>query len=282
MSVRVCATVLGFDDRAGVTAVLNAVFSQTVRPEGVVLVENGHSLGVDRQDILVRSLSRNVGVGKGHNEALLLATDSFSPDWFWILEHDCIPDIGCLEDLCLHVADLPDVGAIVPTISRNNDERARARRVSEDSAHASPVTVDGTFLVQRFTFNGILLSSTAYRAAGPVREDFFIGHEDWEYSDRVRASGFNIAHRIQPTALHPSRGNRRHGVRESPMRGYYSVRNSLKLAIERRDWRAMAWLVARNIAAGAIEMCRRSTREKGRLRLRATAHAIVGRMGELC
>jgi GT2 family glycosyltransferase len=279
--VRVCATILGFDDPGSVTAVLEAVMSQTVRVEGVVLVENGHRLGVDRPDVLVHSLSRNVGVGKGHNEALRLATESFSSDWFWILEHDCIPDPGCLEDLCLHVADLPGVGAIAPNVSRNNDERCLVRRWAEGHAHSAPLKVDGTFLAERFTLNGVLLSAAAYKTVGPFREDFFVGHEDWEYCDRLRASGFNIATRIEPTALHPTRGDRRHGVDQSPTRRYYSVRNALRMAVERRVWRDIAWLVTRNAAAGAIELCRRSTREKGRLRLRATAHALVGRMGAL-
>ena len=64
---------------------------------------------------------------------------------------------------------------------------------------------------------------------GPIREDLFVGLEDWDYSKRMLARGWRMTMLRKPLGIHPNR-NPGGPMIPSPMRHYYSSRNELILS----------------------------------------------------
>lgn len=215
----VVATVLVYSNQHGLREVLRRLANQSVRPNLVVVVDNGSpdAVSIDPGYVLpvalVRS-ERNVGVGGGHNLAVRAALDDHGADVVWLLEHDTFPEPDCLESLLTVRATSSGPGVVVAEVSRHHYQRVRmARSVADGEA------------VDRFTFNGPLIDREVFDSVGLLEERLFVGQEDWEFSARVRAAGLPMQRCGSGVVLHAHRGQRQFGAFTSPMRLYYSARN---------------------------------------------------------
>jgi GT2 family glycosyltransferase len=228
----------------GVREVMRLLTAQSRRPDAVIVVDNGSSVPLelptaDGLRLQLVKCTQNVGVGAGHNLALRAAIDEWNADAVWILEHDTFPDAGCLEALLRLRADR-DVCVVAPEVVRNNYER---HWIVDDLDGASST---------RFTFNGPLIDRVVLESVGAINEEFFIGQEDWEYSQRVIAAGVPIVRCSSGIVVHANKGDGRFPGAVSPLRLYYSARNLLaaQLPLTR----------ARQLREGAI-MIGKSARE---------------------
>jgi GT2 family glycosyltransferase len=229
----VVATVLAFSPSAHLESTIRGVARQTVRPELVIVLDNGKDpegtsavcddiLGSCGVGYVVLPAGGNVGVGAGHNRLAAEAV-RHRASWVWMLEHDTICDADCLQDLLATVARSGDerLAAVVPNLARNDHERALADHHTEANGEEVGVIAD------RFTFNGVLISTAGLLDVGAFREDLFVGGEDWDYSNRLSDRGWLVHQRRRVTGIHPTRGDHRHGVLPPPSRQYYSVRSTL-------------------------------------------------------
>lgn len=229
----IVATVLACSPSAHLKRTCRGVARQTVRPELVIVHDNGTdpdetaavcadifgSVGLAH---VVLPAEENVGVGAGHNRLVAEAIQRRA-SWVWMLEHDTICDDDCLQDLLSTVERLGGerLAAVVPNLARNDHERALA------DGHTQPNGQEAGLITDRFTFNGVLISAAGLLDVGAFREDLFVGGEDWDYSRRLAGRGWLVHQRRRVTGTHPTRGDHRHGVRPSPTRQYYSVRSTL-------------------------------------------------------
>ncbi len=94
----------------------------------------------------------------------------------------------------------------------------------------------------------MLLPRTAVETAGPIREDYFVGQEDWEYAARLGAAGVPVISCFDAIVLHSNRGAERYSTHVSPSRLYYSVRN---ITFERRPASVVGRVRATTVAAVA-------------------------------
>jgi GT2 family glycosyltransferase len=229
----VVATVLAFSPSAHLESTIRGVARQTVRPELVVVLDNGKDpegtaavcddiLGSSGVPFLVLPARGNVGVGAGQNRLAAEAV-GHRASWVWMLEHDTICDDDCLQDLLSTVARIGDerLAAVVPNLARNDHERAL---IDSEMDSIGPETES---IADHFTFNGLLISAAGLLDVGPFREDLFVGGEDLDYSNRLVSRGWLVYQRHRVTGIHPTRGDHRHGVSPSPSRQYYSVRSTL-------------------------------------------------------
>lgn len=241
---KVVATILAYQNPQGLARVVDSIRDQSHTVATVVVVDNGqqhqatHPTQTKAQgpDIVVVTPRENVGVGAGHNIAIKRALRE-QPDYVWVLEHDTLPDPHCLESLLRVFAEASEsrVGAVIPDLSRNRYER-------DLGVLRSPHRVTET---DRFTFNAPLFSAEALHEAGNLREDLFVGQEDWEYSSQLREHGWTLLSLNEALGIHPNRGGGRFPVIPSPMRHYYATRNQFLISSSRSKYRIfLAQLIA--------------------------------------
>lgn len=220
----VVATVLVHGNESGLREVLRLLAAQERPPDAVVVVDNGSSPPIAVPTVagtapvrLVR-LDENLGVGGGHNAGIGVARDAFGADVVWLLEHDTFPDANCLAQLLAERARHSPPRVIVPALTRNNYER-----------HWITAEGDGR-QVARFTLNGPLIDVELFDLVGLLNEDYFVGQEDWDLSQRAVAAGANVVESTSAVAVHAHKGSGRFGAYVSPARLYYSSRNLVAAA----------------------------------------------------
>lgn len=259
------ASVLVHGNEPGLRHVLHCLAAQERRPDAVVVVDNGNQLpaqlpAVDGLALHLVRAEQNLGVGGGHNLGVRSALDELAADWVWMLEHDTFPDPGCLLALERRAARHPK-GIVVPDVTRNNYER---RWLQPDH--------DGETMT-KCTFNGPLVAREVIELVGPFNEAYFVGQEDWEFSQRSVAAGVMITRCCSAIVVHANKGDGRFGGYVSPARLYYSARN-LVAANPPSGLVAEVHLAATTVARCAAELVRR-----GRGRRHAAARWFAWRDG---
>jgi rhamnopyranosyl-N-acetylglucosaminyl-diphospho-decaprenol beta-1,3/1,4-galactofuranosyltransferase len=272
----VVAVILAHEAIDKVPAVITAVHAQTVAPARILVVDNGSTDGTAdwlraQPGLHTVCLDENLGVGAGHNRGWTAAR-ALDPEvsLVWSLEHDTIPEPACLERLLgtleAERARVGRVAAVVPFQVRPNEH----------------ITDQGRppFHHPTLTFNGTLLSTEAIDAAGPIREDFFVGHEDREFALRLTAAGYVILKDPGALVVHSNKGAR-FRARPSVLRSYYSNRNEAYLVVHvRRERMGRARVIARTVGGVGRALVREQPKgARVRSRLRATVDGLRGDLG---
>jgi GT2 family glycosyltransferase len=286
----VSAVALAYNGASTLPRVLDALVAQELTPARTIVVDNASTDGtadVVRRDypwVELHGLVANVGVGAGHTTGWNAAFADPACRFVWVLEHDTYPEPDCLRRLVEAVDDLTRRGVQPGVVAcrLERDERERDARAVElrgvtgtDHASSAPRAM------RRFTFNGVLVSRETFADLGGPRADFFVGQEDWDYAERMRAHGLGVYLANDAVALHPTKGDGRFGVRPGVVRSYYANRNWLFLRQHEQHerfalLRCWAW------TAGAC--AKTILREDDKLRrvaarVTACADATLGRLG---
>lgn len=249
----VTASVLAFNAEASLAGVIDAVREQTVLPGRLIVVDNGstdgtgeylRSLGEDSSlgfPVEVITLPGNLGVGAGHGVGWEAALRDEACELVWVLEHDCLPLPDCLESLLKAVNAEPELGAAATRLSRDLHEHESDRLLPADPPNTG------------FTFNSTLIKRTAIERCGSPRADLFCGQEDWEYGQALVQAGFTHQE-VDAWAIHPTKGAHRYGERPSVFRSYYSIRNSVRVDLERRGVRALPAALKRLVGGSVLTL----------------------------
>jgi len=200
----VSAVILSYNSVSTLPHVLSAVRNQTCGVSRIIIVDNGSTDGTQRycedacRDCALLLLPENRGIGAGHNLGWQTALAHPSCQFVWALEHDCIPDAHCLQELlaAYHAyAHHHPIGAVGPIQEANDNEPTGTTYVFGRTGLRKVTRLDkgspATFR-PHFTFNGTLFPRHVLRSVGPLNEALFIGHEDFEYARRLHRSGFAI------------------------------------------------------------------------------------------
>ncbi len=200
----VSAVILSHNSILTLPHVLSAVRNQIYGVSRIIIVDNGSTDGTQRycedacRDCTLLLLPQNRGIGAGHNLGWQTALANPSCEFVWALEHDCIPDAHCLQELlsAYHAnTGHPAIGAVVPIQKSNDSEPTRATYVFGRTGLRKVTRLDKGSpprFQPHFTFNGTLFPSHVIRSVGPLNEELFIGHEDFEHARRLHRSGFAI------------------------------------------------------------------------------------------
>lgn len=239
----VVASILHFNSVDSLFEVVSAVYTQTKLPDKVVVVDNASLADLKELNLLFPSLeliklAENKGVGFGHNYSWKFIIQKYSPDFIWALEHDSIPESRNLEILLNEYYNSKERLFAVNSIEKNNfdfEEREyyKARIPNlvklENKAHVSNY-------FGGLSFNGVLIPVQTFKVIGFLREDFFVGFEDIDYTQRIYQSGGKILRITNSFVYHDSfKKHLKYSFGNKvflfpgndPVREYYSFRNSL-------------------------------------------------------
>jgi GT2 family glycosyltransferase len=168
----------------------------------------------------------------------------------WVLDDDCVPAPRCLERLLESDADV-----VLP----------RQRR----EAGSEPW----------LPWVGGLYRASWIRRAGPPREDYFMGAEDWEFLHRIRRAGARLDRVPETLVDHLSPARHRRGDART-WRLYYDVRNRLHFRFRVRRARRLRALAGVAATAAAVILFEPHKRRSLGLLLRALRDFGSGRLGK--
>lgn len=241
--MNIVASILHFNSSESLARVIESVKNQKLPPSRILVVDNGSGLDLSSiqekyQDVEFVFLPSNEGVGHGHNFAWRYLIDKYSPDLIWALEHDAIPEPNNLKILLEEFLKSQSNVLAVNSIERNDFEYKRWDYYKVRIPNV--VKLEDKDLVDNYfgglSFNGVLIPVSTFEKIGFLREDFFIGFEDIDYTNRIYNAGGKILRITNSYVLHDSfkkHKTLRIGNKvflfpgNDPIREYYSFRNSL-------------------------------------------------------
>ena len=281
----VCAVVVTYNPEPGLAGRLRPLLEQVGH---AVVVDNASAepaaaeLAALGDRVTLQANASNVGLATALNQAVALAV-ARGAAWVMTLDDDSIVHPGMLAAYREALAQAP-AGQRVAAVGANYWDLNR-QRVGVHPYYRRFGVRQTTTLIQ----SGSLLSTQAYREAGPFRDDLFIDWIDFEYGLRLERAGF-VSLQTSAVLLDHSLGKpvlHRFPVRKlcnhhSPARLYFWVRNR---SVVLREYRGRVPRDLKDVAVGTFTTVRHILlHDTQRLRrLKAVAlglwHARTGRMG---
>lgn len=241
------AVVVSFNRLALLQKVLPAIFGQTSALSRVIVVDNGSTDGSreylaglgPRVDAIFAG--GNIGGAGGFATGMAWALE-LGADYVWLLDDDAVPYNDALESLLASLQRSPQVPFASPMVMDGDGElgaRNRPRFTAPSADHWKAVSM-GEAAVTTSSFVGPLIRAEAARKTHLPLTDYFIWHDDTEYTARLAkvASG-----RAVPSAKIAHLVSNPGPDTYVPGRAFYNIRNlawsareSDQSVMTKRDW----------------------------------------------
>lgn len=194
----VTSVVVSFNRRTTLERVLSAVVSQTRTPDAVLVVDNGSTdgsreylrdlvSGHPRISLIETGTNRGGAGGFALGTAVALIEGA---DALWLMDDDAIPYPDCLEHLVKALTEAPDIPFAAPTVVDTDGDLHTRNRPFLD--HRIPFAVAaaaaGQLSIAAGSFVGPLIRAESARQTHLPLDDFFIWHDDTEYTARLAGS----------------------------------------------------------------------------------------------
>ncbi|MFC5184001.1 glycosyltransferase [Actinomadura harenae] len=234
---RVAAVVVTFRRREKLERALTAVFTQTRRPDAVIVVDNASHDGtvefVRREfgDAELVELGRNTGGAGGFAAGIGRALER-GADLLWLMDDDTVPEPGALAALLTARERVPGPPALVAsrvvwTDGRDhpmNTPRVRPGTSPEELAAAEAA---GCVPIRSASFVSVLAEADEVRRSGPPVADYFLWNDDFEFTLRLLRRRVGVLCRDSVVVHHTARFG---GTENDPgERFFYEVRNKVWL-----------------------------------------------------
>jgi rhamnosyltransferase len=263
---RICAVVVSYQpDTDVLERALEALKPQV---DELVVVDNGSSQEkldwlyhcAERLLFEIMPLGRNTGVATALNHGIVRAAQRGCTHVL-LMDQDSIPQTDMVARLAAAHRELEAAGARVAAVG--------PRYVDPVSGHSSYFVRFGWFTFKRIICrpggsrelipvdflitSGSLVSLATLDAVGVLDDEIFIDHVDTEWCLRARHFGYRtfgvcdavMHHSLGAETVRVWLGRWRHVSVHSPLRHYYSFRNSLWLS--RRPYAPLRWVTSNTV-----------------------------------
>ena len=197
----VTAFVLTRNRKALLAECVGALLAQTHPVDEIVVLDNASDDGTEEHlraeglldRVTFHRAEQNTGGAGGFREGVRLGIAA-GRDWIWLMDDDAEPRPDALERLVAAAAAArDDVSAVCSAVVHPGgaidlQHRCRMGRFIVPLP-ASAYEAGRREPVECASFVGLLMRTSAARAAGLPVAEFFIGYDDAEYSLRLRRSG---------------------------------------------------------------------------------------------
>ncbi|MGN0422696.1 MAG: glycosyltransferase family 2 protein [Lachnospiraceae bacterium] len=200
---RVTAVVVTYNRKALLIECLDAILSQTVVPEKIIVINNASTDGTEklfeagamynRDTITCVNMSSNEGGSGGFYEGMRLVLEGKS-DWVWIMDDDTIPALDCLEKLLradsIVCANKKKASFYASTIFGTKGEFMNVPNINvEPSENGYPYFYEflseSLLNINDATFVSLLIRTDAIKKCGLPCKDYFLWGDDGEYTLRL-------------------------------------------------------------------------------------------------
>lgn len=221
---------------------LNAYSEQTIKPEGIVVINNDSSDGTfeflknwnnidEGFEKFVINLEKNVGGAGGFYEGLKFAI-SKDFNWVWLHDDDAFVEKDGIEKLKKHISETnkQTVSAVCSKVIDNGTIQIYHRRnfkqgILKVKEEIFPTTEydKECFEINAFSYVGVAINIEKLKEVGLTNKDLFIHHDDIEHSHRLSKVGkilvypdINVVHNTKVS-----------DSRKTDWKLYYTLRNHL-------------------------------------------------------
>lgn len=272
----ICVIIVSYNRKSLLSNALAALAAQTLRPDRLLIVDNGSTDGtcemlategwLDRPEVELLALPENTGGAGGFAAGLERAIDR-GAKWAWMMDDDAEPHSGALEEL-MRVATDPD--RIYGSVAVSGNRTAWPLHGVDGQQFSDTASLPDILQVVSLPFLGFLVSARTVDRIGVPDEGYFIAGDDHEYCLRARAKGIPIVACGKSRIDHPASSYYRFGLGAfrptcfyiQPWKRYYDVRNRITSAI-RYDGKLSA--LGKTVPATAIRWLATILNEPNRL-----------------
>jgi hypothetical protein len=231
---------------------ITAIKAQTRQADKIIIVNNYSTDGtkeyldqVDGGVIEVHNLKQNLGGAGGFSFGLKMSVLE-GYDYSWVMDDDCIPEPTALEELVKTLKTADNIGFVashVKWIDGVTHLRNRPRFSDKEIERIAKIDIKGFNLKQiaYATFVSLLINSSAIKKVGLPISDFFIWHDDIEFTERIIKDGYIGLFAEKSVATHRTETNCSSDLSKLPLSDvpklYYQVRNSTYVIL--RDYNSL-------------------------------------------
>lgn len=223
---------------------IEALLAQTRPLQEIIVVDNGSTdatcamLAEKYPQVTVLRTGQNLGAAGGWAKGLAYAALEKKHDWVWNFDDDSVPGANALEALLSGAEEISSGGKIGMAVPLPINEATGIPYPPllwrDGFVKPSPELIqEPVWFADLAIASGVLIRRETVEVAGLPRGDFFMDFFDFEYSLRIRSTGFLIAV-ITKCRLSHEIGNARNirlfGLNRlwpdyAPWREYYLTRN---------------------------------------------------------
>lgn len=206
MNKRVAALVVTYNRLNLLKECIEALKSQSTRPEAIIVVNNGSTDGTEAwlasQNDLIIYNQQNVGGAGGFNRGIKEAFDA-GFDWIWVMDDDGYPALNCLEMLIETMAKKPDVNVWGCIVLDRDDPSNLAFNCEQVTNNAGEINWGMEFIINWAPFfNGVIFSRDIVQKVGYPNPSLFIWGDEVDYFERMKRQG-NIVSTTKAIFYHP-------------------------------------------------------------------------------
>jgi GT2 family glycosyltransferase len=240
VSLSVLVIVLSYNGTRDTLECLGSLSRQTCRTIDVVVVDNASTDGAPAAikaafpDIELLSLPENLGWAGGNNKAIRLALDR-NHQVACLLNNDTVLPDNAIETLLKAMEFIgpcllhPAIDYYDPLLGAQLDPAAGR----PPTLKATPVAAYPGLFEMEFAYGAcILIHAEIFRRLGLIDERFFLQQEETDFCKRARAAGYKSYCDTNARILHKE--SLGFGGRITPVKTYYTVRNTLLLCEKHR------------------------------------------------
>lgn len=234
---------------------LQAVGSQTRRPDRIIVVDNCSTDGTtdylrdnaERLGLHVVHMDKNVGGSGGFSRGLKESVLE-GADFTWLMDDDTIPAPDQLERLAAVAEERENVGFVYGRVNWTDGEQHQMNAPGFGKYNPNPT--EECAPCHTASFVSLLVSTKAVLKVGLPIKEFFIWCDDIEYTLRISHAGFQSFYVKSAVALHKSVSNYFPSVDKAPAhmasRFYYQTRNTTYMKHTHVKFYPLLWISTMN------------------------------------
>lgn len=183
MNNKIATVVVTFNRKDSLLKNIKLLINQTTKIDKIFIIDNASTDGtyeilneneiLKRKDIEYIRLEENLGGSAGFYEGIKLAYEK-KYDWIWGMDDDAYPNKNALQQLISMSVKYPDIKCFWSNCNNDNLFDIEVKEVKD------------------WMFVGFFINRKVIKNVGFPRNDFFIYHDDSEYSYRIRKKGYKI------------------------------------------------------------------------------------------
>jgi len=200
--MKIAAVVVTFNRLDLLKKVIASIHGQTVKPDAVIVVDNGSTDGtgewLSRRKELTVIRQENVGGAGGFHTGIKYAYEH-NFDWIWCMDDDVSPRPDCLRHLLENDSD--SVGILCP--SRIQNGKTVFTEIVEfnlsnpfsriGKIRLKDITVgDKAVEIKGISFEGPLVKREVVAKIGYPEKELFLLYDDTDYSYRAVSEGYKV------------------------------------------------------------------------------------------
>jgi GT2 family glycosyltransferase len=197
--MKVTAIVVTFNKKDYLLQVMEALKKQTFPLDNILVVDNASTDGTDEalsheSQVTYLRLKKNTGGAGGFYSGMKYAYEHLEPDFFWLMDDDCVPESEALAKLIRTAKQYPGT-PFLNSLALWKDGTPCRMNIPPTVWEWTQHFVDRHDLaipIQACSFVSCLVSRRAVELLGFPVGEFFIWYDDFEYTKRLSAMGHGL------------------------------------------------------------------------------------------